>query len=73
MARKKKKSISKKWIQEAVGKNPGGLHHALNIPVGKKIPSEMIAEAAKKGGRVGKMARLAKTLKGLKKKGRKKA
>ena len=33
----------------------------------KKIPSEKLAAAAKKPGKVGKRARLAETLKGMKK------
>jgi hypothetical protein len=51
----------KNWIAGAV-KNKGGLHRSLGVPEGEKIPPGKIAEAAKRGGRVGKQARLAKTL-----------
>jgi hypothetical protein len=37
------------------------------VPEGKKIPASKINAAAKKGGKLGERARLAKTLKGLKK------
>jgi hypothetical protein len=57
----------KNWIEGAT-KNKGALHKALGVPAGKKIPSKTLAAAAKKGGKVGKEARLAETLKGFKKK-----
>lgn len=53
------------WIAKAT-KNKGGLHRSLGIPEGKTIPAKKIAKAAAKGGKVGKQARLAQTLKGLK-------
>lgn len=49
------------WIAGAV-KNKGGLHRALGVPQGKKIPKSKIAAAAKKPGKVGREARLAQTL-----------
>lgn len=52
----------KKWIQGAIGK-PGALHEQLGVPKGKKIPAKMLAAATKKGGKLGKRARLAQTLK----------
>lgn len=54
-------ATKKKWIQGAI-KNPGGLHKALGVAQGKKIPAAKVDAAAKKGGKIGKMARLAKTL-----------
>lgn len=54
------------WIQKAVGKDKGGLHRSLGIAQDKKIPKSKILSAAKKGGKVGKQARLAETLEGLK-------
>lgn len=59
-----------KWIQKALGQkgDKGRLHRALDIPEGKKIPQSKLKSAEKKGGKVGKMARLAETLKGLRKK-----
>ena len=55
---------TKNWIAGAV-QNKGGLHRSLGIPEGQKIPASKIAAAAKRGGKVGKQARLAQTLKGL--------
>lgn len=52
------------WIQGAI-KHPGGLHRSLGIPQGKPIPAKKLNAAAKKSGKVGRQARLAKTLKGL--------
>lgn len=59
--------MAKKWIQGAI-KHPGALHKELGVPEGKKIPAKKLAKAAKKGGKEGKRARLAETLKGFKKK-----
>jgi hypothetical protein len=53
--------MAKNWIAGAV-KNKGGLHRALGIAAGKKIPSSRLKSAAVKGGKIGKMARLAQTL-----------
>jgi hypothetical protein len=55
-----------KWIQEAV-KKPGALHKQLGVPMGEKIPAKKLAKAAKAPGKLGQRARLAETLKGLKK------
>ena len=52
----------KKWIQKAV-KKPGALRKALGIKKGKKIPASKLNAAAKKGGKLGQRARLAKTFK----------
>lgn len=46
------------WMSKAV-KHPGGLHKALGVPMGKKIPVAKIAQAKNKGGSLGKMANLA--------------
>ena len=54
-----------KWIQGAI-KKPGALHEQLGVPMGEKIPAKKLAAAAKKPGKLGKRARLAETLKGLK-------
>jgi hypothetical protein len=50
-----------KWIQKAIGK-PGTLHKQLGVPAKQKIPAGKLAAAAKKGGKLGKRARLAQTL-----------
>jgi hypothetical protein len=55
----------KQWIQKAISK-PGALKKALHVPAGEKIPAKKLAAAAKKGGKMGQRARLAKTLRKLK-------
>ena len=54
----------KNWIAKAIGK-PGALHKQLGIPPGEKIPAKTLAKAAHAGGKLGKRARLAQTLKKL--------
>ena len=51
-----------KWIQKAI-KKPGSLRKSLGIKKGEKIPAKKLNAAAKKGGKLGQRARLAKTLK----------
>lgn len=58
--------MAKKWIAGAI-KKPGALHKQLGVPQGKKIPEKKLASAAAKGGKLGQRARLAETLKGMKK------
>ncbi len=58
--------MAKKWIQNAI-KKPGALHKELHVPKGEKIPQEKLEKAAKKGGKMGKRARLAETLEGFNK------
>jgi hypothetical protein len=50
------------WIKNAI-KKPGALHKELGVPKDKKIPEKKLEAAAKKGGKEGKRARLAETLK----------
>jgi hypothetical protein len=57
---------TKNWIQKAI-KKPGALKASLGVKAGEKIPSSKLAAATKKPGKMGKRARLAETLKGLKK------
>ena len=57
----------KKWIQKAISK-PGALHKQLGVAAGEKIPVGKLAAAAKKGGKLGKRARLAQTLSKIAKK-----
>jgi hypothetical protein len=54
---------AKHWIQSAVGDHRGALRAALGIKAGKDIPAAKLEKAAKKGGKLGKEARLAETLK----------
>jgi hypothetical protein len=56
----------KNWIAGAI-KKPGALHKELGVPEGKKIPAKKLDAAAKKPGKEGDRARLAETLKKLKK------
>lgn len=56
----------KKWIQGAI-KHPGALHKELGVPEGKNIPAKKLKAAEKKGGKIGKQARLAETLKKMNK------
>ena len=57
---------AEKWIQKAI-KKPGALRSALGAKKGEPIPAKKLAAAAKKPGKMGQRARLAQTLKGLKK------
>ena len=59
--------MAEKWIQKAI-KKPGALKKALGVKKGETIPAKKLASAAKKPGVMGKRARLAETLKGLRKK-----
>ena len=56
-----------KWIQKAI-KKPGALLESLGVKKGEKIPAGKLAAAAKKPGKMGQRARLAKTLGKLRKK-----
>lgn len=59
--------MAKNWIQGAI-KHPGALRKALHAKKGKPIPEAKLEAAAKKGGTIGKRARLAETLKKMHKK-----
>lgn len=56
--------MAEKWIQKAISK-PGSLRKSLGIKEGKNIPAKTLEKAAKKPGKMGQRARLAKTLKGF--------
>jgi len=56
MAKKKKR-----WIKRAI-KHPGALRKSLHIKKGRKIPVSKLKSAAKKGGKIGRRARFALTL-----------
>jgi hypothetical protein len=59
--------MAEHWIANAI-KKPGALRKELHVKKGKKIPAKKLNAAAKKGGKIGKRARLAKTLGKLRKK-----
>jgi hypothetical protein len=56
--------MTKNWIKNAI-KKPGALRKAVGVKKGKKIPAGTLNRLAKKGGKMGQRARLAKTLKSL--------
>ena len=58
--------MAQNWIKDAI-KKPGALRKSLGVKKGQKIPAGKLAAAAKKPGKMGQRARLAQTLKGLKK------
>ena len=62
----KKGGMASKWIQSAI-KKPGALRKSLGVKAGEKIPAKKLADEAKKPGKLGQRARLAKTLSKLKK------
>ena len=62
-----KKKKDSKWIQKAV-KKPGALRKELGVKKGQDIPMKKLESAAKKPGKLGQRARLAETLRKMKKK-----
>lgn len=56
--------MAKNWIQ-GMHMKKGTLRKELGVKKGKKIPAGKLNAAAKKGGKEGRRARLAKTSKGL--------
>jgi len=56
----------KDWIKGAI-KKPGSLRRSLGVKKGQKIPAKKLAAAAKKPGKLGQRARLAQTLRKMKK------
>lgn len=60
----------KNFIQGAI-KKPGALRKSLKTKEGKNIPEKKLEKAAEKGGKLGKRARLALTLKKLREKKKK--
>ncbi len=63
---KKGGKVGGNWIKDAI-KKPGALKKSLGVKKGEKIPAGKLAKAAKAPGKMGQRARLAQTLKGLKK------
>lgn len=58
--------MAEKWIKGAI-KHPGALRKELGAKKGKPIPRKKLDAAAKKSGKIGQRARLAKTLSKLRK------
>lgn len=67
VAKAKPKAEGGKWIQKAI-KKPGALRAQLGAKPGKPIPAGKLAKAAKAKGKLGQRARLAMTLKKMRKK-----
>jgi hypothetical protein len=60
--------MAEKWIQKALPKSSKGkLHKKLGVKQGEKIPEKKLEKAAKAKGTLGREARMAETLKKLKK------
>lgn len=57
--------MGKNWIASAI-KDKGSLRKELKVKKGDVIPMKELESASKKGGKEGKRARLAITLKGFK-------
>lgn len=57
---------TKNWIAEAI-KKPGALRKSMGVKEGEKIPAKKLEKAAEKSGKTGQRARLAQTLRKLKK------
>lgn len=57
----------KKWIKDAI-KKPGALRKSMGVKRGEKIPVKELKKAAEKPGKMGQRARLAMTLRKMKKK-----
>jgi hypothetical protein len=61
--------MAKQWIQKATSKNKGALREKLGAKPGKDIPEKKLQKAAKsKDPKLAKEARLAETLRKLRKK-----
>ena len=58
---------NKNWIKGAI-KKPGSLRTALGVKKGENIPASKLNAAAKRKGKIGQKARLAKTLKKMNRK-----
>ena len=63
---KKNLNATKNWIAGAI-KNPGALRESLGVKKGETIPAAKLETAAKKPGKMGQRARMAQTLKKMKK------
>jgi hypothetical protein len=60
-----KENTMANWIKGAV-KKPGALRKSLGVKAGEKIPTAKLNAAAKKPGKLGQRARLAKTFRKFK-------
>ena len=63
-------SSKRRWIQQAIRKK-GALRRQMGVKKGQKIPASKLKKAAKAKGKLGRRARLAITLRKLRKKKKK--
>ena len=56
--------MAKNWIAGAI-KHPGALHKEMGVPQNEKIPESKLKKAESAGGKLGRRAKLAETLKGF--------
>jgi len=66
---KRRRSRKKKWIQRTHLRK-GALHRQLGIPAGEKIPVSLLHEVEHEPGILGRRARLALTLRRIRKRKR---
>jgi hypothetical protein len=66
---KRRRKRKKRWIQ-TIHIRKGALHRQLGIPVGEKIPVSLLHEVEHEPGKLGHRARLALTLRRLRKRKR---
>jgi hypothetical protein len=66
---KRRRKRKKRWIQ-TIHIRKGALHRQLGIPVGEKIPVSLLHEVEHEPGKLGHRARLALTLRRLRKRTR---
>lgn len=59
----------KRWIAGAV-RHRGALHRALGVPLGQRLPLSLVRRAARAPGKLGRRARLALTLRKLRRRRR---
>lgn len=50
--------MARHWIHKAI-KRPGALHRDLGIPIGHRIPDNVLRQATRLPGKVGERARMA--------------
>ena len=69
-----KKARARKWIQRAVKpEKRGALHRQLGIPLGEAIPLAVLRDAARAEGLLGRRARFALNVRGLRRRRMKKS
>ena len=66
---KRRGKRKKRWIQ-TIHIRKGALHRQLGIPIGEKIPVSLLHEVEHEPGKLGHRARLALTLRRLRKRKR---